>query len=60
MKKSQAPKNREFLALIDGKWHIIHWATKDECIQKAMFIDREFFETSHFTEWAELPKPKGI
>jgi hypothetical protein len=56
MKK--APKDKEFLALKDGRWNLVHWATKDEGLPKAMFIDRESFDMSDFTEWHDLPQPK--
>ena len=61
MNKTNPPKNREFLGLVDGGWNshywdIFFWATKEDGVGgKACFTDRMLYDMPTLVGWMELP-----
>lgn len=56
------PKNRNFLGLVDvgygPYWDIFFWATKEDGVQKACYVDTELFDMPDLIRWTELPEIK--
>ena len=57
-KTTKPPKNREFLGLVKHKhpyWDFFWWAKKEDGVDKACFIDREFYNMPELYGWTEVP-----
>jgi len=57
--KLNPPKDGEaFLALVDGAepyWEIFFWAIKDDGVDKACYIGRNWFKMPRILKWEPLP-----
>lgn len=62
LNKSEPPKDREFLGLVDCKkdsyWEIFFWATPEYGARKCCFTDRQLLAMPKLKGWVELPDTK--
>ena len=54
------PKTRDFLGLVelsDGfrYWDIFFWATKENGVRKAGYVDKELYDMPNIVKWQDLP-----
>lgn len=60
MIKTKPPKGREFLGLVKDDygnlyWDFFWWATKEDGVDKACYVDRSYFEMPPIIGWMEVP-----
>lgn len=58
MKITKPPKNRFFLGLVKSAnpyWDIFSWATKEDGVDKACYVDSGLFKMPEIYGWTELP-----
>jgi hypothetical protein len=57
---SKPPKNRDFLGFVkhynnEPYWDIFFWATREDGVRKACFVDRQLCVMPDLIRWADLP-----